>query len=87
MEVKAEIEEKIKIAEQGGQLTFIFTDTLKDETRPIEKIRKPRLFAAAPMDFIIMFRMYFMSFLAYMMENRIENESAVRSPIFTKTLT
>lgn len=77
MEVKAEIEEKIKIAEQGGQLTFIFTDTLKDETRPVEKVRKPRLFAAAPMDFIIMFRMYFMSFLAYMMENRIENESAV----------
>ena len=39
MEVKAEIEEKIKIAEQGGQLTFVFTDTLKDETRPIEKVR------------------------------------------------
>ena len=56
---------------------FVFTDTSKDETRPKEKLGKTRLFAAAPMDFIVIFRMYFMSFLAYMMENRIVNESAV----------
>jgi len=78
-----EVEEKIKSdiekMEQGEIIEYIFLDTLKDETRPISKVDagKTRVFAAAPMDFIIVFRMYFLDFLVYMMENRIHNESAV----------
>ena len=58
---------------------YVFMDTLKDETRPLPKVmeKKTRVFAAAPMDFIIVFRMYFLDFLVFMMRNRIENESAV----------
>ena len=41
MEVKAEIEEKIKVAEQGGQLTFIFTDTLKEKLDQRKKCENP----------------------------------------------
>ena len=65
--------------EKGQIQEYIFMDTLKDETRPIEKVEalKTRVFAAAPMDFIIVFRQYFLDFIVYMMENRIINESAV----------
>ena len=77
LEFKEDVEEKISAMKKGEPQMFVFTDTLKDETRPKEKLGKTRLFAAAPMDFIVIFRMYFMSFLAYMMENRIVNESAV----------
>ena len=65
--------------EKGEIVEYIFMDTLKDETRPIEKVDagKTRVFGAAPMDFIIVFRMYYLDFLVYMMRNRILNESAV----------
>lgn len=78
-ELKDIIEKQIAEMEQGIVQEYIFMDTLKDETRPIEKVAagKTRVFAAAPMDFIIVFRMYFLDFLVYMMENRIFNESAV----------
>lgn len=78
-ELQALVESQILKMEQGEVQQYIFLDTLKDETRPIAKVRegKTRVFAAAPMDFIIVFRMYFLTFLAHMMRNRIDNESAV----------
>ena len=52
---------------------------MKDETLPKMKVEigKTRVFAAAPMDFVIAFRMYFISFIAFLMEKRIDTESAV----------
>lgn len=57
----------------------IYVDTLKDETRAIEKVvaGKTRLFSAAPVDYVILFRMYFLSFLNWIMVNRIRNEVSV----------
>nr|UBJ25980.1 nonstructural polyprotein [Rodent dicistro-like virus] len=57
----------------------LYTDTLKDETRPIEKVLagKTRTIAAAPVDLIILIRMYFLSFFSFVMRNRIYNEVAV----------
>lgn len=79
LELKQQTEKQIEHMEKDGFVEYIFMDTLKDETRTIEKVKegKTRLFAAAPLDFLIVYRMYFMSFLAWMMENRIDNESAV----------
>lgn len=56
-----------------------YIDTLKDEKRAIEKVKagKTRTFSAAPLAFTILFRKYFLGFLAYMMRNRIANESAI----------
>jgi len=73
------IREQIAQMEKGQLVDYIFTDTLKDETRPIEKVQagKTRVFAAAPMDFLIVFRQYFLCFIVHMMKNRIVNESAV----------
>jgi hypothetical protein len=64
---------------EGNFVRYTFMNVLKDETRPRAKVEagKTRVFSACPIDFLVVFRMYFMSFLALMMENRIENESAV----------
>jgi hypothetical protein len=69
-------EERIDFAKQGNRYPTIFTDTLKDERRPIAKVNegKTRVFAAGPMDFTLVFRMYFLGFIAHCMENRITNE-------------
>lgn len=56
-----------------------FIDTMKDELRPLEKIKnfKTRIFSAGPMHFSIAFRMYFLRFLSFVMDNKIDNESAI----------
>nr|UBJ26010.1 putative nonstructural polyprotein [Red panda dicistro-like virus] len=79
VELKQKIENDIKTMKEGNFVRYTFMNVLKDETRPIEKVTagKTRVFAACPIDFLIVFRMYFSSFFALMMENRIENESAV----------
>lgn len=77
--VKQEVERKIENITRGRYEPSLYTDTLKDETRPIEKVLagKTRVFAAASMDFVILFRMYFLGFLAFIMMNRVNNEVAV----------
>jgi hypothetical protein len=57
----------------------ICADTLKDERRPIYKVNegKTRVFSACPMHYVIAFRQYFVGFAAWVMHNRIQNESAV----------
>lgn len=56
-----------------------FIATLKDELRSEDKVNnyKTRVFCAGPMHFTIVFRMYFMRFLSFVMENRLFNESAL----------
>jgi hypothetical protein len=78
-ELERLVDYQIFIMQNRGYVDYIFSDTLKDETRSLEKVAegKTRVFAAAPLDFIVVFRMYFMTFLSTMMENQIENESAV----------
>jgi hypothetical protein len=67
------------LAKQGIALEAVFQDCLKDEKRLFEKIEqlKTRLFSAGPLDLTILMRMYFGSFISWMMHNRIDNESAV----------
>ncbi len=69
------VEENLKQAALGKRLDVIFTDYLKDERRPHEKVRagKTRLFSASPLHYSIMMRMYFGDFLRWLFENRIKN--------------
>lgn len=78
-EVRRCVEARIADAKMGKRTPTVWTDTLKDERRPIEKVnaRKTRVFANGPMDYTIAFRMYFLGFIAHIMENRIWNEQSL----------
>ena len=78
-QVRKVVTKQVEAMKQGFVQPYIFVDTLKDETLPKLKVEigKTRVFAAAPMDFVIAFRMYFISFIAFLMEKRIDTESAV----------
>jgi len=78
-QVRRIVTKQVEEMKLGYVQPYIFVDTLKDETLPKMKVEigKTRVFAAAPMDFVIAFRMYFISFIAFLMEKRIDTESAV----------
>lgn len=79
------VHEMERVCRKGMVPEVYFVDTLKDEKRPLEKVAlgKTRVFAACPMDYSILFRKYFLGFLAYMTRTRIENESAIGTNIST----
>lgn len=69
----------------GKRPLFIFTDTAKDERRAIDKVNagKVRMFSAAPLDYTILFRRFFLSFMIFMQENRISNGCAVGINVYS----
>lgn len=70
---------RIKAAREGVSLQAVFMDHLKDEKRPLEKVRaiKTRLFSSGPVDLLIAMKMYFGRFVNWFMSNRIFNESSI----------
>jgi len=70
---------RIANATKAIRTSTYWTDTLKDERRPIEKVAagKTRLFANGPLDYNIAFRMYFLDFIAHCYAGRFANEMAV----------
>lgn len=77
--LKKKVDERIEKASRGERMAAIFIDSLKDETRPVEKVdeMKTRVFCNGPQDMTIAFRKYFLGFNAHVMKNRIENEISV----------
>jgi hypothetical protein len=77
--LQAETYALIESCKQGIVPRVVWLDTLKDELRPHDRVEagKTRAFAIGPQHFTIAFRMYFLSFTAWMMENRVHNECAV----------
>lgn len=71
-----EAEEKLS---QGEEPDFFFCDSLKDELRPIEKVKtgQTRMFCPSPIVLTILFKMYFGDLVAKFMEDRILGEHAV----------
>jgi hypothetical protein len=72
-------------AKQGIRTPTVWTDTLKDERRPLEKISeaKTRVFSAGPMCYTLVFRKYFLGFAAHCARNRIDNEIAVGTNVYS----
>jgi hypothetical protein len=64
--------------EVGDRPDFKYIDNLKDETVTIQKSKagKTRLFSAAPMDLIVLQRMYFGAFVSYVKSTRVHNGCA-----------
>jgi hypothetical protein len=84
-----EIEQEMILIEERARKNertpTIWTDTLKDERRTHEKVRegKTRVFSAGPMTFTLVFRKYFLGFAAHCAKNRIENEIAVGTNVYS----
>nr|QXV86543.1 nonstructural polyprotein [Dicistroviridae sp.] len=69
-----------------GKITGVYcVDTLKDEKRLISKVinGKTRVFSACPQHFVIAFRKYFLGFAAWVMHNRIDNELAIGTNVYS----
>nr|ULF99821.1 MAG: hypothetical protein 1 [Dicistroviridae sp.] len=69
-----------------GVITGVYcVDTLKDEKRLIEKVDKgkTRVFSACPQHFVIAFRKFFLGFAAWVMHNRIDNEIALGTNVYS----
>jgi hypothetical protein len=64
-EIMAEIRKCLTSYKSGTRWNPVFTGNLKDEARKFEKIQNKmtRLFMGAPMEWIIVFRMYFLTML------------------------
>ena len=77
-----ELEQRCREGRQSG---VYWTDTLKDERRPIAKVRagKTRVFCAGPVHFTILFRMYFLGFAAWIMRNRNHNEVSTGTNVYS----
>ncbi len=77
--LRSAVNMRLEKARQGIAMEAIFEDCLKDEKRPLEKIEKgkTRLFSAGPVDLLVCMKMYFGRFVAWFMDNRIEDEAAL----------
>jgi len=85
-EVLARYKDMLERVKNGERTGCIWTDTLKDERRPIAKVDagKTRLFAASEMTYVILFRQYFMGFAAHVARNKIDVESCVGINVYSQ---
>jgi hypothetical protein len=79
IELKKEVLQIIEDCKSGYRTDFVYVDNLKDECLPHEKVLrgKTRLFCCAPLALTVVTRMYFLTFSAFLMENKIQNGCAV----------
>lgn len=84
-ELREEVEKLLDDCRHNRRGDVMFTATLKDERRPIDKVNqgKTRVFEAAPMHFVVAFRMYFLAFAEMVMAGKIDNEIAVGTNTFS----
>nr|APG78016.1 hypothetical protein 1 [Beihai picorna-like virus 74] len=80
------IRERIEAAKRNERFPTIWTDTLKDERRPIIKVinGKTRVFSAGPMDYCLTFRKYFLGFAGHCAHNRNRNEISVGTNVYSQ---
>jgi len=85
LEIENDVNDLIGSCRMNVQENVFWADTLKDERRPIEKVRagKTRVFCAGPVHFTIAFRQYFLGFAAWVMKNRNANEISTGTNVFS----
>ncbi|UHK03058.1 MAG: polyprotein [Guiyang Dicistro-like virus 3] len=73
------LRQREECAKQGKRVPSVWRDCMKDELRPCEKVdqMKTRLFTIAPVDYTILVRKYFMSFVQMFYQNHSKFYSAV----------
>lgn len=76
----------VEHAKAGERIPNLFVDSLKDERLPKEKVEagKTRIFSNGDFIHTIAMRKYTLGFAAHLMQNKIENESAVGINVFAE---
>ncbi len=85
--LKATVEDMWQVLQtpEGKDLLIIFSDNLKDETLPREKVdRKTRIFTGVPLDFYLIQRMAFGAFVEMLCEGRIYSGSCVGINVYSE---
>jgi hypothetical protein len=77
--LKAKVYESINKARKGVRCLWVYADNLKDERVTFKKVKvgKTRLFSACPLELLIMYRMYFGAFAAWVARNHVHNGIAI----------
>lgn len=85
LELQARVEYVIRSAKENKRLSHVFEDFLKDELRPLAKVLAgaTRLISAAPLDYVVAWRMYFGAFSSAAM--RVHTRSGMAPGICTFT--
>lgn len=85
LEIKQAVLDLEQKCYDGIQTDVLWTDTLKDERRPIGKVDegKIRVFCAGPVHFTILFRMYFLGFAAWTMHSRNVNGVSTGTNVYS----
>lgn len=71
------LNEQVSSLEKGYQVKYVFMDQLKPEVLRLEKVKRPRLFAVAPLDLTLVFRRYFLAFVTYVQSQCAEKFCSV----------
>lgn len=84
-QLQKDVEQLIEDCKVGKMSNVYWIDSLKDERREHAKVAlgKTRVFSASPMHFTIAFRKYYLPFAAWCMHNRIDNEIAVGTNVYS----
>jgi len=79
LRLREDLDKWEQLAPQGIRPMSIWTDCLKNELRPISKIKagKTRVFCISNVAYTIYTRRYTQSFVAFMEENRLKTDSAI----------
>jgi hypothetical protein len=79
VQIETRINEIEELYSQNKRPVFIYSDALKDETRPIEKYLsgKTRMFSGCPFDLLIQMRRYFGAFIDYYFDKNLKLGSAI----------
>jgi len=69
------VDQIVDSARKNERLAHVFTDFLKDETRPHAKVDAgaTRVISGAPLDYVVAFRMYFGAFMAAMFRHHTDS--------------
>jgi hypothetical protein len=71
------VSHRLELLPQRARPLIPWLDSLKDERRPLAKCVKPRLFVVAPLDYVIVDRMYNLCFTSHFYQSRLSTFSAV----------
>lgn len=83
IEMKRRVDEILSGAKEGTAYSHVFTATLKDERKSIEKSHKTRLFYAGPIDYLIACKMKMQGIVSAIEQTRNDNGISIGTNVYS----